>query len=215
MKNLCLLLATIVLFSFTVKENNIPNHNNTQQEDADQNSNDKKFLLDYFQQTSDALLENVKGLSEAEMQYKPSPEKWSISQCLEHIVLTEAMLFKNTKELLAKPANPERKEEVKVADQEIIDGMSSRSTKVKAPKELQPEGKYVSPEVALSDLNGQRAEILKLIKKTSEEDLRNHITDSPFGPVDAYHSLLYIAGHVARHTSQIKEVKADPGFPSE
>src|SRR5690606_23556525 len=142
----------------------------------------------------------------------PSPDKWSISQCLEHIVITEEMLFEMSKELLAKPANPERRSEVKISDQEVLDGITSRGYKATAPQEVQPQGKYDSSEAALGDLSKQRTEILRFIKKKSEEDLRNHINDTPFGPTDGYHSLLYIAGHTERHTHQIEEIKADTGF---
>ncbi|MEX2593829.1 MAG: DinB family protein [Anditalea sp.] len=214
MKKVSLVVAALVLISFTARETNIPNSNNTGNVDVYQNSNDKEFLLDYFQKANDRLKKSIGGFGETQMRFKPSTEQWSVSQCLEHIILTEQMLFEMTKELLAKPANPERKEEVKITDQELIDGMTDRSSKATAPKELQPEGKYDSPETALKDLKDQRAEIIDFIKKTAEEDLRNHITDSPFGPVDAYHSLLYIAAHTARHTLQIEEVMADTGFPS-
>lgn len=214
MKKLYLLLATFVLISFTARETGISNPNNTRNADVYQISNDKEFLLDYFQKINDRLKKSIGGLSEAQMRNKPAPEEWSVSQCVEHIILTEKMLFEMTKELLAKPANPERKEEVKVTDQELIDGMTDRSSKAMAPKELQPEGKYDAPETALRDLRDQLAEITNFIKKTSEVDLRNHITDSPFGPIDAYHSLLFIAAHTARHTLQIEEVKTDAGFPS-
>lgn len=214
MKKLCLLLTAFVLVSFTARETIVPTPSNAGNVGVYQTSNDKEFLLDYFQQTGNVLHKNIEGLSKEQMQYKPSAEKWSVSQCLEHIILTEEMLFEMTKEFLDKPANPERKEEVKITDQELIDGMTDRSFKAEAPNELQPEGKYDSPEAALQDLGEQRVKILELIEKNPLEDFRNRISDSPFGPVDAYHSLLYIAAHTARHTSQIEEVKADAGFPS-
>ena len=160
MKKLCLLLALFVLFSFTAKEFDTPKLNNTQQEDVFQISNNKEFLLNYFQQTSDTLQRSIEGLSEAQMLFKPLEGQWSVSQCLEHIMLTEKMLFEMAKELLAQPANPERKEEVKITDRELIHGMTDRSFKATAPKELQPEGKYATPEAALQDLKSQRAEIL-------------------------------------------------------
>jgi hypothetical protein len=34
-----------------------------------------------------------------------------------------------------------------------------------------------------------------------------------FGPLDGYDWILAVAAHTARHTQQILEVKADPGFP--
>jgi len=68
-------------------------------------------------------------------------------------------------------------------------------------------------ETAFKDLENQRKEILEFIKNADLEDLRNHVSDSPAGPTDAYQSLLFLAGHTARHTLQIEEVKADTHFP--
>ena len=213
MKKSVLVFATLILFAFASKENKIPYHDNSRLVEVYQSS-DKEFLLDYFQQTNDTLRKSVEGLSKEQMQFKPSEEKWSVSQCLDHIVMTEKMLLGMTRELLAQPANPERKEEVKITDNELIDGMTDRSFKASAPEELQPEGKYTTPSTALQDLEKVRAETFEFIEQTSVEDLRNHITDSPFGPLDAFHSILYSAAHTARHTSQIKEVMDDAGFPS-
>src|SRR5690606_8050121 len=157
--------------------------------------------------------QNVSGLSSAQLHFKPSEEAWSISQCLEHIILAEDMIFGMLKEQMEKSANPERRSEIQVSDKEIISMTTDRSEKFKAPEVLVTKGKYDDPEVALQDLETQRAEILTFIEDTPMEDLRNHVSDSPTGATDAYQSLLFIAGHTARHTLQIEEIKADQRFP--
>jgi len=147
------------------------------------------------------------------MQFKPSADKWSVSQCLEHIVLTEKMLFSMTKDSLEKPANPERRNEVKMTDDQIVAGILDRSFQAKAPEGLQPTGKYADPSEAIKDFDTQRKDILDFLNKVDVDKLRDHVSDSPFGPINAYHSLLFIAGHTGRHTLQISEIKAHPGFP--
>ncbi|MBA3987430.1 MAG: hypothetical protein H0X63_12870 [Flavobacteriales bacterium] len=54
-----------------------------------------------------------------------------------------------------------------------------------------------------------------MANSVSLEDLRNHINDSRAGAIDAYQSLLFIAGHCARHTLQIEEIKQAGGFPGQ
>jgi len=176
---------------------------------------DKAFLLDYYQQTFDALRKSVAGLNEAQLAFKPAADRWSISQCLEHIIKTEPALLEYAKKTLEQQPNPERKGDVTMSDDDVINGMTDRSFKAKASEELSPKeaGRYRDPKSALNDLKQQRKELLRYIKGVSVEDMRNRITDSPFGPVDGYHSLLYIPAHTARHTLQIEEVKADPDFP--
>src|SRR3546814_11709249 len=86
--------------------------------------NDKAVLLDYYRKTEKQLKKQLDGLSSAQLQFKPSADQWSINQCMEHIIKTEKMLFDMAKESLAKPATPERKGEVTVSDQQLLDGIT-------------------------------------------------------------------------------------------
>jgi uncharacterized damage-inducible protein DinB len=177
------------------------------------NENGKDFLLQYYQQTFDELQKSISGLNEAQLQFKPAAHRWSINQCLSHIVLTEKMIFDYAKKGMEMPANPKRKSDVKISDEGIIKGITDRSHKAKAPDENVGNDQKYTASQALSDLQTQRKEIIDYINKVPLEDLRNHINDSPFGPIDAYHSFLFISGHTSRHTLQIEEVKADKNFP--
>jgi uncharacterized damage-inducible protein DinB len=174
---------------------------------------DKAFLSAYFQQTYDALERSVTGLSAAQLNFKPSPEQWSINQCLEHIVLTERMLFDEAQKNMQSPASPKRRKDVKVSDEEIIKGISDRSHKAKAPDALIGEGKYSTASQALEELERDRKLVFDYLSPRSLDDMRNHVSDTPFGATDGYHSFLYIAGHTARHTGQIEALKAEASFP--
>jgi len=176
---------------------------------------DKQFLLDYYRQTAGQLEKAVAGLSEQQLHFRRAADKWSISQCLEHIIVTEQTLLGFTRQTMAQAPNPGRRKDIKLTDEEVIKGITDRSHKVKAPKEVAPsaEGKYSDPAQAIEAFRKQRNDIVAYINTLSEEDMRSRITDSPFGPVDAYHSFLYIPGHTARHTLQIEEIKADKNFP--
>lgn len=175
--------------------------------------NDKAFALNYYQETLDNLGKSVNGLSESQLHFKVSDSTWSISQCLEHIIKTEPMIFGMVKGYMEQPANPERRKEIKLSDEEIIKMVTDRSTKFKAPEILKGEGKYMDAEVALNDLKSQRVEILSYMEITPMEELRNRVNDSPAGATDAYQSLLFLAGHTVRHTLQIEEIKAIANFP--
>lgn len=172
-------------------------------------------LLLYFNQTTKELEKQVAGLSEAQLQFKPAPDKWSISQCLEHIVLSERMIFDMAKAALSKAPQPERKSEVQMTDDNLKTTLTDRSHKFQAPKELQPTGIYKDSKTALTDFFAARQPVIDYITKADAKDLRNHINDYPTGTVDGYQGLMFIAAHCARHTKQIEEVKADPNFPKQ
>lgn len=172
-------------------------------------------LLQYFNETTAELEKQVAGLSEAQLQFKPAPDKWSISQCLEHIIRSERMIFDMAKKGLDQDPQPERRKEIKLTDDNLKNALTDRSHKYQAPKELQPEGIYKDVKTALADFTAARQPVLDYIKKADAEDLRNHVSDSPTGPIDGYQALIFIAAHCARHTKQIAEIKADPNFPKQ
>jgi len=175
---------------------------------------DKAYVLTYFHETLEKLQQDVNGLSQEQLQFKASDSSWSISQCLEHKNKTEPLLFTMVKTSMEQPTNPERKKEIKLSDQDIINMITDRSAKFKAPKNLIGTGKYNNADKAIMDLKQQRKEIFSFIKNTPIKELRNRVNDSPMGATDTYQSLLYVAGHTARHTLQIEEIKKAENFPS-
>jgi len=208
-------LFTVLLFIFFSAGYSSAQRRATTDTAATISSNGKDFMINYYQQTYDALKKSVEGLNAAQLQFKPAADKWSISQCLDHIVMTEKALFEYAKQGMEKPANPERRKDVKTTDDQLIKGMNERTgnAKAKAPDNLIGKGTYTQTAAALADLEQERKPLLAYVNQVSVDDLRNHISDSPFGPVDAYHTFLYIPAHTSRHTAQIEEVKADPNFP--
>lgn len=225
MKNLGFLLMSALIFSCnstnkisdTSSSNVDANASQTQTEPQMSTpmtkAHDKIFIQDYFEDTYNDLVLATKGLSSEQLNFKPSPEKWSVLECLEHIVITEPQLFQYEKEALDKPATPEKRKDLKFSDEQILAMMVDRSHKAKTSKEMTPSSKYKDAETALKDLQTQQAEMLNFLENYSMEDLRNHMIEGPFGTLDAYQFMLFIPGHTARHTLQINEVKADPNFP--
>ena len=174
---------------------------------------DKTFFQQYYQETLTNLSNVVAGLNAEQLHFKAADSVWSISQVLEHILLTEKMLSEHIQNNMAQPANPERRAEIQYSDDEIIQMSLDRSEKYKAPTILIGKGKYSKPQDALDELAQQREELLTFLDSVAVEDLRNHVSDSPSGASDAFQSLLFMAGHTARHTAQIEELKAHPDFP--
>ncbi|WP_029034576.1 DinB family protein [Salinimicrobium terrae] len=210
MKKILLIFTTLVFFFFSKTEAEI-NRCTTGKEILEKD--DRELLLNYFQQTNDDLQNQVGGLTANQMQYKSSEEAWSVSQVLEHIILTEEMIFGMVKEQMQKPANPERRPEITLSDDDLKMAIIDRSHKAKAPVELEGKGAYTNPERALEDLALQRKLMLDYIRDMPVEELRNRINDSPLGPIDAYQSFVFIAGHTSRHTLQIEELMASEDFP--
>lgn len=182
-------------------------------ENQESKTDEKAFVLDYYSKTLDNLYQSVVGLDKEQLHFRPDTESWSISQCLEHIIITENMIFGTIKENMQKPVNPELREKIQFSDEEILKMVTDRSEKYKAPEALVTEGKFDDAETALRELKDQRKEMLSFIQSVPMEELRNRVNESPSGFNDAYQSLLFLAGHTARHTLQIREIKESSNFP--
>ncbi len=87
----------------------------------------------------------------------------------------------------------------------------ARSSKLQAPEPFHPTGQTLQK--GLDRFLDGREKIAAFLQANS--DLRNYSVPHPaLGPLDGYQWMLAVAGHSARHTLQILEVKADPNFPA-
>lgn len=177
---------------------------------------ERKFVVHHLKQTQKELLKSVKGLSEAQLNFKATPEKWSVKECMQHLALAEAGLWMWVDGTLKTPANPDKRTDIKMTDDDVLNGVSNRGNKAQAPENFQPKNaRWATMEETVSAFKTERGKLISYIKNTTD-DMRNHVsTATPLGPVDAYQIVLLISAHTNRHMQQINEVKANPAFPKE
>jgi hypothetical protein len=172
---------------------------------------EKDKALQYLESTKKNVLEATKGLSEAQWNFKPAPDRWSVAQVMEHIAAAEDFLRTLTTEkvMMAPAGDPAR--DWKKTDAGVLAMVPDRTTKAQAPEPLVPTNRFESPEGSIKHFVESRATTEDFLKNTA--GLRDHVLDSPMGKLDGYEFVLLIAAHSERHTKQINEVKADPNFP--
>ena len=171
---------------------------------------DREKGITYLEQTRDAIVADTKNLTPAQWNFKAAPDKWSVALTLEHITLAEENLFQLvTDKVMKSPAGaPDR--DIAKMDAQVLAMVPDRSIKRQAPPDLVPTGRW-TPAETLSHFLQSRARTIEFLRTTP--DLRQHVMDSPLGPLDGYEWLLFIAAHSERHTKQILEVEASPDFP--
>lgn len=175
---------------------------------------DRDKALQYLQSTRQALLDATVGLSEAQWNFKPAPDRWSVAEVTEHIAAGEDQLRGMITETIMKAPPRTETEDVKPIDDMVVAKIPDRSNKVQAPEPLRPSNRFGSPQGSLKHFQETREQTIDFLN--SRDDLRAHAADSPLGKkLDAYEWVLFIAGHSERHTKQINEVKADPNFPKQ
>ena len=174
---------------------------------------DKEHALQYLESTKKGVLDATKGLSDAQWNFKPAPDRWSVAEVMEHLAAAEDMLRGLTQEQIMKsPPVPVRSaEEIKKSDESVLTMVPDRSHKAQAPEPLRPTNRFGSPAAAQKHFVESRASTEEYLRNAT--GLREHLGDSPLGKLDGYEFVLFTAAHSERHTKQMLEVKADPNFP--
>ena len=178
-------------------------------QEVTQAEKDKALL--YLETTKKNVLEATKGLSEAQWNFKPAPDRWSVAQVMEHIAAAEDFIRGMLKEKVMIAAAGDAGRDVKKTDDAVLAMVPDRTNKVQAPEPLVPINRFGSPDGSIKHFVESRAATEDFLKTST--GLRDHVTDSPMGKLDGYEFVLLIAAHSERHTKQINEVKADPNFP--
>ena len=171
---------------------------------------DREHLLVHFEMTGQVLAEEVRGLSPAQLEYKASPDRWSIRECVSHLAVAELDYWRDLQKAVKAP--PDMKDKKSVAtDADILWYGIDRVVHTKTGGGHEKVDTYKDLGEALAKFDALRATMIAYIK-TTDDDLRAH----SFGNqelIDSWQWMLEISTHAERHIQQIREVKADPNFP--
>jgi hypothetical protein len=172
----------------------------------------------YLEQTKILIVGAIRNLSELQWNFKPGPDRWSIAEIVEHIIVVQERVLGPAREQLENtpitPVHPEYKR----VDDMIIYQIPSRLMKFPSP--FQPAA-GVSRSDAIERLLANYADLNERLETTP--DLRNHSIESApikaisggmYSSMDGYQSILAAAAHTERHTKQVVEVMAHPVFPA-
>jgi hypothetical protein len=182
--------------------------------DAHVTGEERTKVMNWMEESRKEFLAAIDGVTEEQWKWKSAPERWSVGETAEHIVLAEALLFGNVTKAISSPPNPAWEEKTKGKTEFIERVMAPRLGKATAPEPIVPKGHLTQAEVRETFLK-QRAEIERFAKETQVE-LKQYTVEHPFpvfNTLNAYQWLIYIPLHTERHDKQIAEVKATPGYP--
>lgn len=159
------------------------------------------------------FLDSVAGLSEAQWNFKPDANTWSIAECAEHIAVSEDKIFELIEQLMKSPADPSKKQEVQGKDELVLKAIADRSQKFKAPEMLVPTHRWPTQSALIDHFKESRDRTIAYVRDTPD-DLRSHFMPHPvMKTLDGYQWVLLLSAHTGRHTAQLNEVKTNPNFP--
>jgi uncharacterized damage-inducible protein DinB len=175
-------------------------------------SAERESLLKNLAESRERLLGMAQGLSGEQLHYRPRPDRWTVAECVEHIVAVEGRVLGIIQKTLETAPDSSKRSAMEGQDDAIVDGAVGRVVRFQSPEALVPTGRWPDEQL-LSEFEAVRQKTLDFAAST-RADLRRHFFKHPaFGELDLYQWLLLIAAHGDRHRAQSEEVMASPGFP--
>ena len=169
-------------------------------------ADERAALVELFERGRSELEALVANTSAEAWLTKPAPEKWSVGEVVEHIVLAEEGLSGMTQGMLAGEAAADWEGiAASVPLDQLLARMQDRTQKAQAPEGFVPKGGTVRAEL-LARYAALRAKTIDWIRTVSGP-VKQHVADTPLGRVNAHHMMALIAAHNLRHNQQIAEAQ--------
>jgi hypothetical protein len=182
-------------------------------------SEEVKQARTFLEQALNGVRGATKGLSSEQWTFKPTPNRWSIAEILDHVVIVQERVLGPVLDQLVNAPAPPSDHDPNVIDAIVINHFPNRLVKYTAPEFVNPLGS-----IAPAELLNRMAQNFERLSDSlqSRNGLRQHAAPAPplqavskgaYTVMDGYQWILAAGAHTERHTKQMLEVKADPGYP--
>jgi len=175
---------------------------------------ERQLVVDQLKASQERLLGLVHGLTADQWTFRPAEGRWSIGECLEHVVRVEnRVLGLIGKKLDESMPEPEKRDPTHANDALVAQAIPDRTIRRQAPEPVRPTGQWPDANELLAEFQKTRQRTTEFAA-TTQGDLRSYfVPHMALGELDCYQWLLVLSLHGVRHAQQIEEIKAAPGFP--
>jgi uncharacterized damage-inducible protein DinB len=174
---------------------------------------ERRLVLEQLASSEARLLELVRGLTEEQWSFRETPERWSIAENIEHLIVFEGFIRGAIAKTLEGLAEPEKMAEVSAKEPLVLGVADGRSNKLIAREVVRPTGRWLRSEL-VPELQKTRAVTVAFAAETKADLRRHFFPHIAFGDLDCYQWLEVLGQHAMRHALQIEEIKANARFPS-
>ena len=168
---------------------------------------ERQHLVAHLETTASWLTDEVSGLTQAQLEFRPAPGAWNILEVLEHLVVVGPIYWNDLQTALKSPAS---RLDLSRRDADILWYGIDRTNRESAIASERAPGQLRDVRAGLAEYRKHHARLLDYVK-TTKDDLRSHVVARQGS--DAYQWALLISTHEQRHILQIREIKAHPKFP--
>jgi len=184
-------------------------------------SSDLESLVSQADAVANDARKEFGGLTKEQLNWKPSPERWSVAQCFAHLTTTNSGYLPIVDSVLKGQKQSSVWQKLPFLPglwgKVLIKSLDpSQTRKMKAPKKFQPAQSDVSATI-IEDFVEQQGRIIERMKATSHLDLEKIIITSPaanfvaYSLMDAYRIIVI---HERRHFQQAQRVTQESAFPA-
>jgi hypothetical protein len=175
---------------------------------------DRQYLLTNLRRTQDSLVRETQNLTREQWNFKESADRWSINEVVEHLALWELLLDREVNQALVAGPQPDLTKNAK-PDSAIINFLMEDKSHITTD--------YTKPftfTVPMGLNNGKnnlawfmkmRNESITYLNST-DQDMRYFFLRAGRGSVHQVYITIF--AHTDRHLRQIKNIKANPTYPS-
>ena len=162
----------------------------------------------------EALLAEVRGLSEAQLAFRPAPDRWSIGEILDHLCLAERSITRVVSKILQQAAGrgligdpggmemPPYRLDLELYNQPAA-----------APESVLPASGRPLDELC-SSLQESRGRLLEVSSRVDGRVVGSiTIRHFQLGDLHFYQWLALEAAHESKHLDQIRRIQRQPDFP--
>jgi hypothetical protein len=150
------------------------------------------------------FLAAVEGLSDEQAKASPAYGRWSVVECVEHVVAVETIFIR----ALAKPVEEAAPPVNKEREAMILSRVAGRATAIQAPEPVRPSGRFATLAEALAKFEAVRANSIRFVEAEGA-GLYSLAAKHPFlGVCNGGEAMVLIAAHSRRHALQIREIRS-------
>jgi hypothetical protein len=168
-------------------------------------------LLRHLDLQHERLRNAVESIPRDQREKKPSPDRWSVAEVIEHLSIVETRIGRVFDAKLAEAHNAgavrEERDSTPVVGSIDMDRVLDRSRRITAAEASLPSGK-LDADAAWSALERARTALRDSVRAADGVALGEIVQPHPIlGPINLYQWIAFVGGHEARHAAQVMELR--------
>jgi DinB family protein len=176
---------------------------------------DKARLITMLRDSGLKFVGSFRGLSEAQFHFKPEPDRWSIAETAEHVIVAETGSGKLLAgKLTREPTPPELLAGTADAEMRIESRLTTRDRLFPAPEFVLPKGRWKTPEEMAAVFYQSRSATIELFETSPIDFSQYAFPHVALGPLNGLQWAYFMVLHALRHIEQIEANKRAAGYPA-